>query len=273
MENINRVISFLKTVRLGWLVPFILLARGENPKEQLRAIFTGVCIPIFAIVAFMIAWSVSSQQIVTKFGTVPGPGQVVSAWGSLQNEARLEKVKEQDYLNRNRQKRLDSLTKYEDVLADMPGGSPEFTDLGAVESSLAKSDTIFREANELLEVANKVTSVKAVEDAQAVIDGFEFESSKELGSTVTERLLPLEIAYAAAEEELRMSEEFNVLPDDSEEVAETKAALAKRRAKTLASEKADLLIERQKIATIATKSSLDAIRQSPVERCVGAPHL
>ena len=65
VEKFNKFIKLLKTIRLGWIVPFILLVKGENPSAQIRAIFTGVCIPIFAILAFLYVWSTSSSMIVT----------------------------------------------------------------------------------------------------------------------------------------------------------------------------------------------------------------
>ena len=82
-EAFYRWIAFLHKIRFGWLVPFFLLIKGEDPKTQFKSIFSGVLMPVFSILIFLWIWDLASKEIVTKFGTVPGPKQVWSAWKAL----------------------------------------------------------------------------------------------------------------------------------------------------------------------------------------------
>ena len=260
-EAFTRFLTFLRTIRFGWLIPFILLARGEDPKAQIKAIFTGVIVPLLAIGVFLVGWNVASQQIVTKFGTVPGPRQVASAWGSLMNEIRLEEIKEEDHFRRLREKRMGYLTKYEAVLNDLETPPPVKATSKTTEALDAMS-AAFEEIDEILEVSNKISVAPDAGTANSTAEGFEFESAKELATTVIGTLLPLEIAYKKAEEEWNLDPKYNPIEGDSTEAKEGKAALKKSRAKTLAGEKADLLIQRQEITTLATakaKAVLDSV--------------
>ncbi len=260
-EAFNKLLSFLRTIRFGWLVPFILLAKGEDPKTQLRTIFTTVCIPILAIGVFLFAWDIASKQIVTKFGTVPGPPQVISAWGSLMNEIRLEEIKEEDHFRRLREKRMSYVTKYGVVMDDL-GKVPDLEMTDSRTEALETMKTAFAEVEELLEVSNKTSIAPDEAAAQAVADGFEYKSSKELAARVIASLLPKELAYKKAEEELNLSEKYNPAEGDTPEQESAKAAARKKQAKILAGEKAALLIERQKITTLATTQGvaiLDAV--------------
>ena len=166
-EAFNQFVKFLRTIRMGWLVPFLLLAKRENPREQLRAITTGVVFPVLAILAFLAIWSICSRQIVTKFGTVPGPAQVKSAWGSLMNENRLEDIKREAHMQRQREGRIKYLDKYSDVLKEMPGGPPKFENLAETTEAVEDASTRFERANELLEVQNKLTIAATEAEAPA----------------------------------------------------------------------------------------------------------
>lgn len=263
VEQFNKAMKLLKTIRLGWLVPFILLAKGDNPSAQIRAIFTTVCIPIFAILAFLWVWRESSSQIVTKFGTVPGPAQVMSAWGSLRNEARLERIKEADHIRRLREKRIKNLVKYQEALAGIPDGVPDFGDVDENQQAIDAIATTFEEVNELLDVSNKVSIAPDKEKAEETAAGFKFETSQEFASLVIDRLLPLEIDFRTKDEAFRMSTEFDVADDDSDQVKAQKEATKQVGAKQLAAQKGLLLIERQKITTLVTKQALDIIDEVP----------
>lgn len=104
MEGFNKFCRFLKMIRLGWLIPFFLLLRGDNPRAQMRAIFQQVVVPVLAILLFLLGWQMASTRIETKFGAVPGPKQVSQAWSSLMDEAKREKVKEADFYQRQEER-------------------------------------------------------------------------------------------------------------------------------------------------------------------------
>lgn len=56
--------------------PVVRLIAGEDPKEQIRAIILFLVIPVLAFGAFLLVWSGLARTIVTKFGTLPTPGEV-----------------------------------------------------------------------------------------------------------------------------------------------------------------------------------------------------
>ena len=263
IETFNKSIKFLKTIRMGWVVPFILLAKGENPSAQLRAIFSGVCIPLIAILAFLYVWNTSSSMIVTKFGTVPGPSQVASAWGSLRNESRLEQIKEADHARRLREKRMTYLGKYASVLEELPGGAPDFGDAAENEAAMKVAAEKFDAVSELLDVANKITILPDASAAREEMETFAHDSSKAFAEMVIERLLPLELAFRKADESFRMSTEHDVLASDAPEEVARKNAARKAEGKRLAAQKGELLIARQQITTQATRQALDMVDAIP----------
>ncbi len=262
-ESFNRFLAFLKTVRLGWLIPFFLLVKGEDPRTQLRAIFAGVVVPILAILVFLTAWEISSKQIVTKFGTVPGPRQVWSAWESLMNEIRMEKIKEADHQRRAREKRMKNIEKYAGVFNELPGDKPDFGDTERNQKALSDLSKTFDEINEMLEVSNAISGVSSEQEAQVVVDQFQFESSKEIAAVLISQLLPKEISYRMREEELNMGERFNPIEGDTEELIASKESLKAKELKLIAAEKADLLIERQRLTSFATREAIDVLNSIP----------
>lgn len=261
-EAFNRLLTFLRTIRFGWVIPFILLAKGEDPKAQVNAIFNGVVIPILAIGIFIMGWSIASQQIVTKFGTVPGPRQVASAWGSLMNEIRLEKIKEEDHFRRLREKRMKYVDKYGVVLEDL-GPIPDLNASPGVAKAMDSLSSAFSEIEEVLEVSNKTSGSPNVESAQAVADAFDYDTSKRLAAAVIADLLPLELAYKKAEEEWNLGDKHNPVDGDSIATIQEKESLKQSRSKWLAGEKADLLIQRQRITTQATDQAVAILEAVP----------
>ena len=237
-EAFNRFIELLKAIRMGWLVPFFLLAKGEDPKAQCRAIVGGVVIPAVAILLFLVFWSVASKRIVTKFGTVPGPRQVLSAWGSLMNEMRLEEIKEEDHVRRLRDRRIQYLERYESTLAAIDMDLPDFGDMEKNKEAMKQLETVFEEVNEVLEVSNKITVAPDVESAEETIASFRFESSKNLGGRIIKKLLPLELAHKADLEAFNSSPLYNPEPGDSDEKLAEKERLKNKQAKVLADKKA-----------------------------------
>jgi ABC-type nitrate/sulfonate/bicarbonate transport system permease component len=262
-EAFYRWITFLKKIRFGWLAPFFLLLKGEDAKTQCKAIFSGVMMPIFSILLFLWIWDLASKEIVTKFGTVPGPRQVWSAWKSLGNETRLERIKALEHQHRAREKRIVSAKKYKEVLNDFPGEMPTGLLSPGTEDALSTSSDAFQQANELLEVYNKISITLSKEEAQSVAALFQYETSRQYAAKVIQQVLPLEIRHRERVEALRMAPEWNPSPDDPDKVVESKSALKKSESKKLAREKAILLIERQRYATEATKAAYALITSLP----------
>lgn len=258
-EAFNRFLAFLKAIRMGWLIPFFLLARGEDPKAQGKAIVGGVVVPLVAILVFLFVWSAASKRIVTKFGTVPGPRQVLSAWESLMNEIRLEEIKENDHVRRSRERRMEYLTRYQSVLADMDPEIPDFGDMEKNKEALTEMELAFEEVNEVLEVSNKVSVAPDVETAVDIAQSFRFERSRNVAERVINKLLPLELDYKASVESFNLSTVNDPAPGDAEDMAKRNEILKEKEERKLAKKKAGLMIQRQKISSMATRTALETL--------------
>lgn len=114
MQNQNKIFKFLKIVRLGWAVPLILLLSGKNPKKQLQELSLQLLVPLSAIALFLGVWHVFSTKIETKLGTIPGPGDVVSAFSELRDEVKREKQKAEDFYIRQEERNKVIATKFPD---------------------------------------------------------------------------------------------------------------------------------------------------------------
>ncbi len=100
MSDRDRPLRMLSRIGLGFLVPLIKLARGEDREAQLKLIGQNVVIPGAAIVVFLICWSVLAGSVETSIGPVPGPTAVWEEAGNLVEAHREERQKEQDFYAR-----------------------------------------------------------------------------------------------------------------------------------------------------------------------------
>ncbi|MBI5503499.1 MAG: ABC transporter permease [Deltaproteobacteria bacterium] len=58
---------------MGFVSPLVRLARGEEPREQLRELWQSLCVPLLAIATFLLLWSRLSAGVETSLGRIPGP--------------------------------------------------------------------------------------------------------------------------------------------------------------------------------------------------------
>ena len=262
-EAFYRWIIFLKKIRFGWLAPFFLLLKGESPRDQLKAIFHGVALPLISVLVFFWLWDLTSRQIVTKFGTVPGPKQVWSAWKGLGNEKRLENIKEKEHAHRVRQKRLKSMDRYASVLEDFPGEIESGLTSPAVEAAMNQATELFERANELMQIYNRVSVAASLDEAKSTAEGLQFAESKELAGNIIAKVVPMEIAYRNHEEAYRADPKWNTLPGDTDAESNAKMDLNRSESRILAAEKVALLIERQKMTTQSTLKAFSLISSLP----------
>jgi nitrate/nitrite transport system permease protein len=76
-ERIDAAGRRLKAIGLGWTVPFIKLAAGEDRRDQLKTIGRQMVLPLLGIVVFAGLWAVLAPRVDTSLGAVPGP---VAVW-------------------------------------------------------------------------------------------------------------------------------------------------------------------------------------------------
>ena len=97
MKTRARVIRGLEVIGLGILTPLVRLANGEDPGAQLRTLGQEVFVPLLAIGAFLIGWSLLAGSIETSIGSVPGPAAVWTEAGHLVEDHRNERQKQHDF--------------------------------------------------------------------------------------------------------------------------------------------------------------------------------
>ena len=100
MRTKARIIRTLEVIGLGFAVPLVRLATGEDPGAQLRALGQGFVIPLLAIGGFLVCWSLLASSVETSIGSVPGPAAVWEEAGNLVDDHRNERVKEQEFYGR-----------------------------------------------------------------------------------------------------------------------------------------------------------------------------
>lgn len=111
----SNVIRTCENMGLTWLVPFLRLAKGENPNEQARQILLNIGVPILSVLLFLGAWSWVAATVKVSFGTVPGPLAVWTETKNLWANHVAERAKEADFYQRQAERKKE-------FLASNPGG-------------------------------------------------------------------------------------------------------------------------------------------------------
>ncbi|MEQ1545327.1 ABC transporter permease [Methyloglobulus sp.] len=93
----NQLIKFFNLTGFTWFVPFVKIAAGENPAQQIRQLFLIMGVPIIAILFFLGFWSFSAAKVNTSLGTIPGPSAVWDEAMGLLDEHRAEKIKKAEF--------------------------------------------------------------------------------------------------------------------------------------------------------------------------------
>src|SRR5688572_12313856 len=72
----ERLCRVLTLMALGFLVPLIRIAYGEEPRAQLKELGRTLGVPIIAMLLFVLLWSFAASRIQTSLGQIPGPAAV-----------------------------------------------------------------------------------------------------------------------------------------------------------------------------------------------------
>ncbi len=100
MSTMTRVIHGFESLGLDLVVPFLRLARGDDPGAQFRQIAVSVGVPLLALLVFLGAWSLVARSVETSIGTLPGPAAVWREAGALLDDHRAERAKEAAFYER-----------------------------------------------------------------------------------------------------------------------------------------------------------------------------
>jgi nitrate/nitrite transport system permease protein len=99
-ERTELIVARLRAMRLGWAAPFVKLAAGEEPGEQLKTIARQMLVPLLGIAVFVALWATLAPRVDTSLGAIPGPAQVWNQAGVLFEEHRAERAKEAAFYER-----------------------------------------------------------------------------------------------------------------------------------------------------------------------------
>ncbi len=113
-----------------WFIPFIRLARRENPNEQFRQILVNLGVPLLAVLLFLGAWSWVARNVEVSFGAIPGPVAVWQEAGNLWKDHVAERDKEKAFYVRQAERKAAHVTKTPDKpwVERTYAGKPTFID-------------------------------------------------------------------------------------------------------------------------------------------------
>jgi nitrate/nitrite transport system permease protein len=122
------VVRVLELCGLDLLVPFVRLASGEEPAQQLRRIAFSLGVPALAFACFLVAWEAVAARLETSIGALPGPTQVLAAARELAAEHRAEREREAAFYVRMEERRAAALAEAKPWKERRYAGTPTYLD-------------------------------------------------------------------------------------------------------------------------------------------------
>ncbi|MGN6644759.1 MAG: ABC transporter permease [Verrucomicrobiota bacterium] len=105
------LIKTCENVGLNWAVPFLRLARRENPNEQFRQILLNIGVPMLAVLIFLSGWSWVAANVKVSFGSLPGPVAVWTEAKNLWANHIAERSKETEFYKRQAERKKTFLAE------------------------------------------------------------------------------------------------------------------------------------------------------------------
>lgn len=100
LARINKAARWLDALALGWVTPFLRVAAGASPSEQLGELKRVLIIPLLGIAIFLTAWAMLAPRVQTSLGAIPGPAQVWEQAVNLYEDHKAEREKEAAFYER-----------------------------------------------------------------------------------------------------------------------------------------------------------------------------
>ncbi len=97
---INKAAFSLDAIGLGFLLPLLRIAAGDNIKEQAHELRQRVLVPMLGIGFFLALWAGLAPMVNTSLGAIPGPVQVWGQAGQLIDDHYRERDKEAAFYER-----------------------------------------------------------------------------------------------------------------------------------------------------------------------------
>lgn len=120
----------LDAIGLGFLLPLLRIAAGDDFQEQAQELRQRVLLPLMGISLFLAAWALLAPTVNTSLGTLPGPVQVWEQAGKLIEDHQRERAKQVAFYERldvrNEQYRADG--KLDKIKQRAYTGKPTYFD-------------------------------------------------------------------------------------------------------------------------------------------------
>ena len=113
---LKQTINILNKTGLTWFIPFVRLAAGEDPRQQVKDILVQIGVPALAFALFLVLWNVLASGVQTSLGAIPGPADVVFEAKGLIAEHYAERNKAAQFYERQEKRIAEALA--EDPKAD-----------------------------------------------------------------------------------------------------------------------------------------------------------
>jgi nitrate/nitrite transport system permease protein len=107
-ERFCRVLTLLG---LGFAVPIVRIASGEDARMQLKSLWQLAGVPLLAMLVFGLLWSFVAGRIQTSLGQIPGPAAVWEQAGALWADHKSERERQVEFYERQEKRNADRLTE------------------------------------------------------------------------------------------------------------------------------------------------------------------
>jgi nitrate/nitrite transport system permease protein len=127
---IARVNPYLAVLGVGWLVPILKMASGDDPSTQLRELWQQLGIPVLALALFLLLWAGVAARIDTSLGALPGPQAVWTEAKNLVAEHGVERTRRAEFYARQEARSAEALAENPeaDVRVRRYTGKPTYLD-------------------------------------------------------------------------------------------------------------------------------------------------
>ena len=112
---IARANPYFAMLGVGWLVPILKMASGDNPSAQLKELWRELGVPVLAITLFLAAWGGVAARIETSLGALPGPPAVWAEAKNLVTEHAAERERRADFYVRQEARNAEALAENPDA--------------------------------------------------------------------------------------------------------------------------------------------------------------
>ena len=110
-RSFDSVFRVLSLMGIGFFVPLIRMARGDDPRTQIQDLWRMLGVPLLAIGVFLFLWSRISAGIHTSLGQIPGPLAVIAQAGELWDDHKAERLKAVAFYERQARRNAERLAE------------------------------------------------------------------------------------------------------------------------------------------------------------------